>query len=493
MTSYAPGTGHESRPPNIVTIVLDAARAKNFSVSGGGRLAHTPTIDSLAARGTTFPRAVASANWTIPSHFSIFTGKYPNVHGVRTFQKLTGLPKTTASHLRGIGYDTAMFTENLHLAGGYGLEEGFEVLRSRRVGVSREQRTVANRLIGHATFLYSAPIRKLISEVPPLIAPLSLMFHSQERAYKNDVCGQYTLDWFSEWMGQRSPERPFHAFFNFVDTHDPYDLVPNGHQLSFLERAYLNAPRYYMLSVPGFQSHMHWEALVGGYVKSIEDADRKIGQVLEMLGKYGERERTMIVVTSDHGQSFGESGNIFHGCGATDSVTRVPLVVSPSEGTIVPRRVERWVSLCEVDSWIWSAASGFAPYDDQGRAVFTNGAAAPDSGVVYCEGGPASDQVRSLTGIGTDQSWNHRLLAAYRGDEKFVLDLQTSEVFRWTGPGDPDLTSPDPLAQDAAALARHEIFGPYEVEEGLRRSRAAQGPAPVNVEIDERLRSWGYD
>jgi arylsulfatase A-like enzyme len=493
MTSSTLGGGQDSRPPNIVTIILDAARAKNFSASGGDRLADTPAIDSLAAHGTAFPRAVASANWTVPSHFSIFTGKYPNVHGVRTFQKLTGLPETTASHLRGIGYETAMFTENLHLAGGYGLEEGFDVLRSRRVGVSREQRTVANRLIGHATFLYSAPVRKIISEVPPLIAPLSLMFHSQERAYKHDVCGQYTLDWFSDWIGQRSPERPFHAFFNFVDTHDPYDLVSNGHQLSFLERAYLNAPRYYMLSVPGFQSHMHWEALVGGYVKSIEDADRKIGQVLEMLEKHGERDRTMIVVTSDHGQSFGESGNIFHGCGATDSVTRVPLVVSPANGTHVPRRVERWVSLCEVDSWIRSAASGSAPYDDEGHALSPRSVAPPSSAVVYCEGGPASDQVRSLTGIGTDQSWNHRLLAAYRGEEKFVLDLETSEIFHWTGTKDPDLTSPEPMSKDAAVLVREGIFGPYESEEDLRRSRAAQGPAPVNVEIDERLRSWGYD
>ena len=89
MSNKIPGERVSSRPPNIVTMVLDCARAKNFATSGGDLLAETPVIDALAAQGTEFPRAVASANWTVPSHFSIFTGFYPNVHGVRTFQKLT--------------------------------------------------------------------------------------------------------------------------------------------------------------------------------------------------------------------------------------------------------------------------------------------------------------------------------------------------------------------------------------------------------------------
>jgi Sulfatase len=482
-----------ARPPNIVTIVLDAARAKNFSVSGGDQLARTPAIDSLAARGTTFPRAVAAANWTVPSHFSLFTGKYPNVHGVRTFQKVPGLPETTATHLRQAGYETAMFTENLHLAGGYGLEEGVDVLRSRRIGVSREQRTVVNRLSSRVNFAYSAPTRKLISEVPPIVAPLSLLFHSQEVAYKRDVCGQYTLDWFSEWIRQRSTDRPFHAFFNFVDTHDPYDLVANGHRIGVLERIYLTAPRYYMLSVPGFQSHLQWGALLRGYIRSIEEADRKIAQLLATLQENREVDRTLVIVTSDHGQSFGEGGNIFHGCGATDSVTRVPLVVAPPAGMQVPRRVERWVSLCEVDSWIRSAASGLVPFGEDGHAPFPQSARSPSSEVVYCEGGPASDQVRSLTGIGMDQAWNHRLLAAYRGNEKFVVDLDTGEIRRWEGPGDSDQKTPEPLPAASAATVRREVFGPYEVEEANRRARAAGGPAPMDLEIDERLKSWGYD
>jgi hypothetical protein len=412
---------------------------------------------------------------------------------MRTFQERAAPLVTTAASMRKAGYETAMFTENVYLVGGVGLEEGFDLQRSPKSGISEEEKTFVNGLIGRARFLYSARTRKLLSRLPPLIAPLSFLFHSQEVAFKEEVCGDFTVNHFDAWLAGRSPDRPFYAFFNFVDTHDPYDLVPGGEHLGLLDRAYLYAPRYYLLAVPGLQSRLRWTALVGGYVKSIEAADRKVGQLLRALETHGERDRTMIILTSDHGQSFGEGGNAFHGCGATDSVTRVPLVVAPPAGVSVPRRVERWVSLCEIDSWIKSTAAGVAPYDDAGHSLMTDGGTDPYSGVIYCEGGPVSDPIRSLRGIRSDQSWNHRLLAAYRGEEKFVLDFDTSEVFRWEVEGDPDQGVPPRLSDQAAAIVRREVFGPYEAQEASRIALTSGAPTSVELEIDQRLRSWGYD
>jgi hypothetical protein len=483
------------RPPNLIMVVLDCARAKNFAHSGGDtRIARTPHIDALAARGTAFPRAVAPANWTVPSHFSFFTGTYPNVHGVRTFQKGMPIPETTAHHLRRSGYETAMFTEMVHLVGGYGMEEGFETRRSRRIGISDEERTVANSLLGHADFLYSARVRRLVEKLPPTITPLTMVNHPQEVAYKQDTCGEYTLEYFSEWLTQRSSDRPFYAFFNFVNAHEPYELIPDGRPLSFLDKVYLHTPRYYLLAVPGLQTHLRWDAAVAGYVRSIEEADRKVGRMVESLERAGERDRTMIIVTADHGQSFGENGNVYHGCGATDSILRVPLVVGAPEGMDLPRRVERWVSLCEFDSWLKAAASGESPYDEDAHAPFPFSVTAPDSSVVYGEGAPASDPNRSLRGIRPDQLWNHRLLAAYRGEEKFILDLQTGAIFRWRKTDrDPDRVAPETLTGPEAATVRTEVFGPYEQEDRARLARSSNAPPPIEVALDERLRSWGYD
>ena len=232
-------------------------------------------------------------------------------------------------YLQRAGDETAMFTEMVHLLGGYGMEEGFEVRRSRRVGITDEQRTVANSLLGHAQFLYSQSVRTLVSKLPPLITPLTLLSHPQEVAYKQDVCGTHTLGYFEEWVRSRAADRPFFAFLNFVDVHEPYDLVPDGRPVTFLDRMYLHTPRYYLLAVPGIQSHVRWDVMVGGYLRAIEAADAKIGSLLNLLESHGELDRTLVIVTADHGQSFGEEGNVFHGCGATDSITRVPLVVAP--------------------------------------------------------------------------------------------------------------------------------------------------------------------
>lgn len=482
-----------SRPPNLLTVMLDCARAKNFAHSGGDRIARTPVIDSLAARGTAFPRAVAPANWTIPSHFSFFTGQYPNVHGIRTFQQRTDpMPDMTAMFLQRAGFETAMFTEMVHLVGGYGMEDGFEVRRSRHIGISDEERTVANSLLGHADFLYSARVRSLVSKLPPLITPIALFNHPQEVAYKQDVCGRHTLDYFDEWMRSRSRERPFYAFLNFVDAHEPYDLIPDGRPITFLDRMYLQTPRYYLLAVPGLQSHVRWNVMLGGYVRAIEQADAKIGQLLGLLQSHGELERTMIIVTADHGQSFGEMGNVFHGCGATDSITRVPLVVAPPSGWDLPRRVDRWVSLCEMDSWLKAASAGLPAFDSEGHAPFPYSMGAPDSSIVYCEGGPASDPNRSLRGIRTDQPWNRRLLAAYRQDEKFVLDRAAGTILAWKVTDDADRARPVQLGSREAEAVRQEVFEPYEAQEASRRAEAPGGHAPVEVELDAILRSWGY-
>ncbi|MCI4346660.1 MAG: sulfatase-like hydrolase/transferase, partial [Thermoplasmata archaeon] len=364
---------------------------------------------------------------------------------------------------------------------------------SAKAGISEEEKTFVNGLVGRAKFLYSARTRELFSRLPPLIAPLSWLFHSQEVAFKEEVCGDFTLDRFAAWLEKRPQDRPFYAFCNLVDTHDPYELVPDGERLSLVDRAYLFAPRYYLLAVPGIQARVKWPALVRGYIRSIEAADRKLGRLLQLLRAHGEEERTLLVVTSDHGQSFGEGGNAFHGCGATDSVTRVPLVVVPPKGTTLPKRVERWVSLCEVDSWLRSTAAGSPPFDEDGRAPPPHRRGDTYGGVVYSEGAPVSDLIRSLRGIRVDQSWNHRLLAAYRGNEKFVIDLDTSELFRWTMDTDPDPVPPTRLSGVEAATTRSELFGAYELDEKARRAHAGAAPVALEREIDERLRSWGYD
>jgi hypothetical protein len=492
-TATSPSVTPNARPPNVLVIVLDCARAKSFAVNGGQRVARTPEIDRLAHQGTVFRSAVAPSNWTIPSHMSLFTGQYPASHGRRTFRKGSAPGETTASWLAGHGYDTGLFTEMVHLVGGYGLEDGYAHRVARHVGLADEERTTANWIASHSEALYSPWLRSLIERVPPFVVPLNFVNHPQEVAFKRDVCGTYVPEAFDRWVTGRDTRRPFHAFVNLVDAHEPYPIVPNGHPVGPLARWYARTPRYYLLAVRGLQELVPWEGLLNGYLWSIEQADRKIGRILHALERAGERDRTFVVVTGDHGQSFGEAGNVFHGCGATDSIARVPLVVSPPAEFSLPSRVDRWTSLCEVGSWCKAVASGLEPFGEDGEAPPPFGGSGDVARPVFCEGAPASDPNRSLRGVRSDASWNHRLLAAYRGSEKYVLDLESSEVFRWSmASGDPDLRAPEPFDAAESARWRAEVFEPY-----LRLSRQDSSPpvAPADMaeEVDRRLRSWGYD
>jgi hypothetical protein len=480
------------RPPNVVLVVFDCARAKSLTPFEGGRVARTPHLGRLAAGGTIFSRAVAPGNWTLPSHMSLFTGAYPWTHGLRTFRPgAPQLPKI-ASWLSGRGYDTALFTEEVHLVAGYGLEEGYTTRVAPRRGTSDEERTPSNRLLGHAGFVYSPAIRALIERVPRAAIPLSAMNFRQEAEFKEAVCGSFLLDRFKEWLAQRRPERPFHAFFNFVDGHEPYPELVTRPRLGLSAEGFVQVPRFYLLAVPGLKERVPWSAVEAAYLRSLERADAKLGDLLESLDRQGELGRTIVIVTSDHGQSFGEGGNVYHGCGATDSVLRVPLVVRLDEDAARVPRVDRWMSLCEVSSWIKSAALGEPPYGPDGLAPVPFPAQAPDPTVVFGEGGPASDPNRSLEGIGPDQRWNHRLVAAYREDSKWVWDIETEGVWRFPCAGDPDRAPAETLAGAERDQALRGVFGVQRPEDVAKYWGGTTGPLRPPL-ADARIRSWGYD
>jgi arylsulfatase A-like enzyme len=482
-----------SRPPNLVTVVLDCVRTASVASFSGGVGAATPELDRLVARGATrFSRAIAPGNWTVPSHMSIMTGTYPWVHRRRTFQRGEPASETIAMWLRRRGYSTGLFTEVAHLTAGYGLEAGYDDRFSRRLGTSDENRTTVNRTLGHAKFLYSDRFRRLLEGVPPLAVPLTTVNFAQEADYKREVCGEYLLGDWGQWLATRPKDRPFHAFFNFVDAHEPYPELAGGLSDRLSSRGYAQVPRFYLLAVPGLRERVPWDRVRAAYERSITAADRKLGEVVAALEAAGEMDRTWLFVTSDHGQSFGEGGNVYHGCGATDSVLRVPLWVVGPDSVERPRSVDRWVTLCDVPSWMKSAALGRPAFDADGRPPVPFPVSPPDRDTVLAEGGPASDPNRSLQGIRSDQAWNRRQIAAYRREAKWTLDLVTGEVRYWPTGDSGNPTLPEPLGVHEAQEAKHAVFGIFGKEDVLRY--AGDGSELAREPLgDARMKSWGYD
>ena len=113
------------RPPSILLVTLDTARADAFGFEGGP--AATPALDRLAAESTVL-RGYATAPMTLPSHTSMMTGLYPAEHGIHENARRLdeGIP-VVAEQLARAGYRTAAFVSAVPLDGSFGLRRGFEV------------------------------------------------------------------------------------------------------------------------------------------------------------------------------------------------------------------------------------------------------------------------------------------------------------------------------------------------------------------------------
>ncbi len=481
------------RRPNLLFVILDAARAVDTGTNGSGFGGSTPVLDGMVRRGgTVFRRLIAPANWTIPAHMSFFTGSYPSAHGLRSFVKGPPPFETVASWLNRRGYQTGLFTEQLHLVSGYGLEDGFEVQKATRIMASNDDRSSLHRLFGRRKFLYSPEVRSAIRAIPPLVFPVNALNYPSEVAFKAERTTDLVVREFDQWINRRGRERPFFAFINLVNCHEPYPELDGKRSVSFSDRWFARTARYYLLAIPELQRRVPWPLLIDSYREALHIADGKLGAMLETLERERELDRTLVIVTSDHGQSFGERGNVYHGCGATESITRVPAVIVPPRGMSLPPQIDPWVSLTEAAGWLRAAASGRAPFDPSGRAPFPFVPQSRATGWVYFEGGPASDQNRSLRGIRNDLTWNHRLVAAYAEDHKYLLDLETGAVSTWTFPGNPDVDVPTELSGAERDSTRARVFGAYERLEAERMQ--ARGHLPVQeAELDAQMKSWGYE
>src|SRR5262245_48673043 len=125
LATASPSAPPAAPPPNLVVVTLDTTRADRLG-AWGGPAGLTPHPDALAARGIRFATTAAAAPITLPSHATIFTGRFPPRHGVRdngTFA-LAASATTLAERLREAGYDTAAVVSAVVLARRHGLDQG---------------------------------------------------------------------------------------------------------------------------------------------------------------------------------------------------------------------------------------------------------------------------------------------------------------------------------------------------------------------------------
>ena len=294
-----------SKSPNIVLIISDATRADHLSSYGYYRNT-TPNIDGLAKRGVLFENAISSSSWTLPAIASIFTSLLPHQHGAGADFPLGKGPRTMAEILSVVGYETAGFSANPHFGiRPWGLGRGFETY------------TDTTEALG-----YSFDASRLGHDV---IEPLSEEWFHYSRF--NEFNAHQLNEQVYHWFARRS-DRPYFLLVHYDDAHDSYEVPPPYDHIygpvSEQARRLLPEAKYGRVSLTADQR----DSVIASYDDSLRFIDSQVGELLRFLQQSPEWSNTYIIVTSDHGEAFGEHNAYTHGWDLYREVLHVPLVVA---------------------------------------------------------------------------------------------------------------------------------------------------------------------
>jgi len=306
--------------PNVLLLILDTVRAQSLSLYGNPRPT-SPNLVELARTGTTFERALAPAPWTTPSHASMFTGRYPHELSVARSKvagdgvaALDDEYPTVAEALAARGYLTAAFVANFEYAGyEVGLDRGFahfdDYPRS-------PLELVFSSALARAT-LNSWKVRKLLR-----------YYDAASRRTAPDINGS-----FLRWLDRKESGRPFFAFLNYYEAHEPY-LPPRPYEGKFgpidVRKKSLIYPMGVHQALRSGKRGMNAAEIQGeldAYEESIAYLDDHLGRLFQELRRRDLMDNTLVIVTSDHGEQFGEHRLFAHGNSLYWPSLHIPLVL----------------------------------------------------------------------------------------------------------------------------------------------------------------------
>jgi arylsulfatase A-like enzyme len=438
--------------PNIVLISLDTTRADHLGVYGyaGGT---SPNLDRFAERAVVYDRAYATSSWTLPTHASMFTGLLPMEHGAQSVPKGAN---------RSLGYGVRP------------LDESFATLAE---------------LLGNAGYRTAAVVGG-----PALRRELGLaqgfqVYDDQLKSLRERVKGRRAEDVADAAIAlvEQFGNDPWFLFVNFFDPHAPYDPpAPYNRGLSdpdeiddrgvLIEQLIAGAPPRRVSQYSDGQRE--WiRRMRAGYDAEIRYMDLHLGRLLDAVAASPRGDATVIAITADHGESFGEHFYVSHGAHLYEHNVRVPLLIRTPD-TKTAARAEAPVQNHRLFGELLSAAGVPVPGGVDGRDLATA------TGDIVLEVQRSDLNVR-MFGAFFDrdlvaiQAWPHKLVVDTAGrSELFDLEKDPEELH--------DLAAEEPkLVRSLDAKLRATV-----------ESRPARYPeasrAELRPETEDALRALGY-
>jgi len=321
--------------PPIVIVTLDTTRRDAVSpYTPDGKA--TPELARFAAGATTFTRAHAVSPWTLPSHASIFTGRYPSDHGAGVRRgRLVPEAETLAERLRARGYHTAGFAGGKLSAARFGVAQGFDHYRDPD-GYQTNARPLTRAVIDYLGSVGHAPLFLFVNYFDP---------HFPYSAPKG----------FRERMG-------------LPDLLQALEGLPRWPELMRGDARALRDVCHTGGDVPDEALH----CLRAAYHSEVAYMDQQLGRLFDELRRLGLYERAFIAVLADHGEFLGEHGFFNHSYRIDPELIEIPCLVKwPGQGEA--RVVDLPVSQIDLFPTILEMV-GLEPGDGEGVALGPAGA-----------------------------------------------------------------------------------------------------------------------
>ena len=421
---------------NLVLISIDCLRADHVSAYGYHRNT-TPSIDALAVDGVVFENAMSVSSWTLPTHMSMLTGLMPSFHGANRSHKLSVSVPFLPEMLLQSGYETLGVVSGAYLSQAFGFERGFDVYRLLK----------------------------------------------DSRA--EDVVDA-ALD-----LTRQARTRNHFLFLHLFDAHWPY-LPPREFLDRFDERPPDISdimPKIIYRKPPAGPDEI--QDFVNLYDGEIAYLDRELGRFFEGLKEEGLYDRTLIVLTADHGESFYEREMWQHSESIYQEVLHVPLIVKWPTGARTGK-VAELASQLSIFPTIVEQAGLESPYNEYPSLDrYVDGIDQPTRVMSEITWEPkatrgASMKISLISGT-------LKYILTMRGDapdEQFVSEVVEEELYDLSSdPG--ERTNLLPGAAGELGNMRREARQFIEQAKIMRAERRGQ-EIVLDEELEEQLRALGY-
>jgi len=428
-----------SRPLGAVVILLDTLRSDHLSSYGYERPT-SPAIDELARRGALFETVASYSTWTLPGTVAVLAGDYPP----RVFDEKLRMQRSLVEAFSKGGYRTAAFVEGGYVSRRWGMDRGFDEFSEERESGSAATTVAAT-------------------------------FNAARR-----------------WLAANG-EEPFFLLIHTYEVHMPYTnrdfaggldsgRVGPSYEMDFLER--VRAGEIELSEAEG----KYIRALYDGDVRS---ADRHVGELMAFLGEIGIADRTVVAVTSDHGEEMGEEFALYiggHGHSLRDNLLLVPLVIDDPTRDFSEKRITAQVRSLDVLPTVAELLGVGVPEAIGGRSL-----------VPLLDG----DEVEHRVAMSAENNRGARRVAMRDGRYKLIrvvdpeseagkdwqaLDVPPTQLYDLLADPDEDVN----LATERPRLARAMSNSVARWFNGLNPKADTAQPQVTDEKLLERLRALGY-